>query len=209
MYPLLFRCLTCASLFGLLSPEKMSAQSQAVSFSVIDARAWSLEGHDLVQITDSLTAGYVTDLEKVRAIFTWIVAHIAYDCGGRSAHTPEADLAGERLTETHDRILLIMKYRRAMCGGYSFLFETMCGVAGVEARMVEGKARGDMGHAWNAAKINGEWYWFDVTWASGGCEGTRFQAQLREEYFLVPPHQLRHSHVPHAYSWDDDANEPR
>ena len=52
---------------------------------------------------------------------------------------------------------------KAVCDGYSRAFKLLCDRAGIDSLVISGSAEG-YAHAWNAAKIEGEWYYIDVTW---------------------------------------------
>lgn len=52
---------------------------------------------------------------------------------------------------------------RAVCAGYASAFEYLLMRAGIESYYVVGKSHGE-GHAWNLAKIGGQWYYVDLTW---------------------------------------------
>ena len=52
---------------------------------------------------------------------------------------------------------------RAVCAGYASAFEYLLMRAGIESYYVVGKSHG-VGHAWNLAKIGGQWYYVDPTW---------------------------------------------
>lgn len=51
-------------------------------------------------------------------------------------------------------------YRKVVCGGYSDLYEYMLDGLGIENVCV----RLSGWHGWNAVKIDGHWYYVDVTW---------------------------------------------
>ncbi|MGN0805791.1 MAG: transglutaminase domain-containing protein, partial [Candidatus Coproplasma sp.] len=51
----------------------------------------------------------------------------------------------------------------AVCEGYAKAFSLLLNVSGVENVYVTGTSKGE-GHAWNMVKIDGEWYWYDLTW---------------------------------------------
>ncbi len=201
------RTCTCFFLFFLVGVTSLPGQ---VTDWQIDARAHAIRlgKLDLIQLTDSLTAPYSTDREKVRAIFAWITDNIAYDCNFQNARDPLLDDA-DRMTDIQLRLTLVLKNRRALCGGYAFLFKTMCDLAEVEARVVEGKAYGGHteaeGHAWNAVRLDDHWYWLDLTWASGGCNNGRFQRMHQETYFLAPIARMMHSHRPAEDFWRDES----
>lgn len=53
----------------------------------------------------------------------------------------------------------IMDSGKGVCEAYSNLFNRMCALCGIESETVSNED-----HAWNRAKVNGEWKYFDVTW---------------------------------------------
>lgn len=172
------------------------------------ARNISLSGYDLIWLADTLTAPFPDDRDKLRAIFIWVTVNIAYDCAGSNARDSLAWQVDEadRLYSTRSRLRLILKNRRALCGGYAFLFKTLCDLAEVEARVVEGKAYGSgsvaEGHAWNAVRLGNQWYWLDSTWASGICAGRRFVRRYDENWYLNTPKQMSQSHLAREGMWE-------
>lgn len=188
----------------------------ALFVSILPAQTpdWQIDHHTqsirlgkltLIQLTDSLTAPYHTDREKVRAIFTWITTNIGYDCAGQNARDPLMDDVDRLTNDIERRIAVILKNKCALCGGYSFLFKTMCDLAEVEARVVEGKAYGGHtpaeGHAWNAVHLDDKWYWLDTTWSSGTCSNGRFDRLHQEVFYLQPVAKMLYSHRPAEDFW--------
>lgn len=178
-------------------------------FSAIDAYVRSLPFRgekDIIRITDSLTNPFSSDLEKGRAIFSWITEHIAYDCGRQNRLDAEPQEAVHPLYYTQQQLELILKRRRTRCDGYAFLFQLMCRLSGIYATTREGYARFDgqkvdpaavePNHAWNAACFDGTWYELDLTAASGQCEGGQFHRERREAYFLMDENLLEQRYIP-------------
>ena len=52
---------------------------------------------------------------------------------------------------------------RAVCAGYAFAFQYLLMRAGIESFYVTGTSHKE-NHAWNIAKIDGDWYFVDPTW---------------------------------------------
>ena len=52
---------------------------------------------------------------------------------------------------------------RGVCAAYAKTFLYLCQLSDIECALVTGSSKGDS-HAWNAVKINDQWYWVDVTW---------------------------------------------
>jgi transglutaminase/protease-like cytokinesis protein 3 len=197
--------LVLASIFQLLASLAFAQKD----FSVMDAHARSLSFRgekDLLRITDSLTNRFSTDLEKGRAIFTWLTEHIAYDCGQHNRLDTEPDEATHPLYYTQQQLELILTRRRTRCEGYAFMFKTMCKLAGIYATTREGYARFDgrkvdaatvqPNHAWSAACFDGDWFEIDLSAAAGQCNGGQFRRERREEFFLMDENLLERLYIP-------------
>lgn len=89
------------------------------------------------------------DYQKVKYLHDYLATHVTYDNSGNFRH----NLYGA-LVE-----------KRAVCDGYAFAFQYLLSLVGIDSRVVYGSADG-VGHAWNAVKMDGEYYHVDVTWDS-------------------------------------------
>jgi transglutaminase/protease-like cytokinesis protein 3 len=130
-----------------------------------------------------LASPYRTDIEKARAIYSWIAQHISYNTffiGNfrRSAGAyvaPEEDTTTIRKEADVMTAIKVLKRRTAVCDGYAKLFKTLCGYAGICSEVISGYARGHIernalfrtNDNWNAVMIDGAWQLADVTWGSG------------------------------------------
>ncbi len=58
--------------------------------------------------------------------------------------------------------------KKCVCDGYARAFKYIANAAGIECELIQGNATNSSGktenHAWNAVKLNGKWYYIDVTW---------------------------------------------
>jgi transglutaminase/protease-like cytokinesis protein 3 len=142
------------------------------------------------------------DVEKARAVYDWIAMNISYNyneylnpsAGGTSA----AD---------------VLQSRSSICEGYSNLFQTIGTTAGLDVETIDGWGKGigysagdqitePSNHAWNAVKINGQWYLLDSTWGAGYTdEQNNFVFDFDDEYFLMPPEQFIYTHFPEDAKW--------
>jgi Leucine-rich repeat (LRR) protein len=84
--------------------------------------------------------------QKTRAIHDFIVANVAYDLSYREHSSYSALIKG-----------------RAICQGYALLMYKMLQGAGIEVRIISGRAGGEE-HAWNLVRLDGNWYHIDATW---------------------------------------------
>ncbi|KAJ3044480.1 hypothetical protein HDV00_001907 [Rhizophlyctis rosea] len=181
-------------------------QFKESDFTSIDAHARSCPPQASTStkaLADYLIKPCQSDLQKVRAFFTWIAANIQYNANGyfTGQHGPQD-------------VPSVLKSRMAVCAGYSAVFAELCVVAGIEVKVVPGYGRGygsrpgDMtidrthegkptGHAWNAVLIQGEWRFMDTTWGTGIINNQRaFEALFNPHYFLTPPHRFIFTHFP-------------
>ena len=143
------------------------------------------------------------DEEKVRAIYRWITANIDYDV--------ESYFSGSYKMRSGSKDVLNDK--KAVCAGYSQLFESLCDAAGLESVRIDGHGKGysytpfsDTGrtsdHAWNAVKIDGRWRLVDSTWGAGHIdEVEEFVRQFDDYYFLTPPEEFIYTHLPDDSRW--------
>lgn len=203
--------------FFLLFFNHAFAQSHKVSFSTIDWNVQDITAPTPDSLSSLLTSPYTTGLEKVRAIYSWIVQHISYNMGinkpkpasfsymADPSDTAAVWKSGDEMTA--QRVL----YRRiAVCEGYSRLFKVLCNYAGIEAEVITGYGRGDWraaekfrtNHTWNAVKTDSTWRLLDVTWASGYIDfANEYIAKQNDAYFFTPPGQFIKDHYPEELRW--------
>lgn len=173
-------------------------------FQEIDKHA--LNAPYSVKTNTTTLASYLTskskdDVEKVRAIYRWITANIAYDTSGYFSGS-YGDLSPEG----------VLKGGKSICAGYSDLFENLSKTAGLETVTISGYAKGynyDVGdrfsgspnHAWNAVKLNGTWYLLDSTWGAGHVRDGSFVREFDDHYFLTSPDEFIFEHYPEDTKW--------
>ncbi|XP_066477593.1 kyphoscoliosis peptidase [Tiliqua scincoides] len=143
------------------------------------------------------------DLEKVRAIWTWICHHIAYDIVG-FFHKDEQSFKPKD----------VLHSGKSICEGYAGLFEQMCSLAGVQCMNLSGYSKGhgyrtgqtftgECDHAWNAVYLDGRWHLVDSTWGSGTIDDcfSKFTFRYNEFYFLTHPALFINNHFPDNSNW--------
>jgi hypothetical protein len=130
--------------------------------------------------------------QKARLIFRWITDRIAYD-----EETLRGTKKGDQSVEA------VLRDRKAVCEGYSSLFLALAKDAGIEAVKIKGLCKGvaTLPHAWNAIKIDNQWYLVDSTWGAGVMEGGKWQKRYRDYFFEIAPEKLVVSHNPTEAQW--------
>lgn len=143
---------------------------------------------------------YIADNEddpflRVKALHDFVADRVAYDAPAYAAgQYPPQD------AET------VFRTGKAVCAGYAQLMVALGDAAGIEVVYVVGDARvkdsvtGES-HAWNAVKIEGEWYLVDVTWDAGHVDGSRFTKRYRTANLFTPPEVFGLSHFPNDEEW--------
>ncbi|MBC7712851.1 MAG: hypothetical protein H7177_05905 [Rhizobacter sp.] len=172
-------------------------------YSKIDSFALTIkETSNIDTLSNELTQNYLTDLEKYRAIFAWITHNISYDC---------IALKNPRLRETDAN--KVIKNRKAVCAGYSNLFQKLCESANLECNTISGWSYhkenigeplgNNSNHSWNAIKIQNDWYLCDVTWGAGSTsENNRvFTFDFKDYYFCTPSLLFSYNHLPEDKKW--------
>jgi hypothetical protein len=184
----------------------VTAQSPDVrDFRQIDANIRIYPKNQVINpeaLVKELVSGLSDSTEQVRAIYTWIAKNISYDLA--------AYRSSDKVNSSADEAL---KTRKAICSGYSALFERLCELAGIKAVVITGYAKGygytpytkflSTNHAWNAVFLNGKWHFVDATWAAGLPKEITGKNPIidLDTYFFIPPEKLIKTHLPEDPEW--------
>jgi transglutaminase-like putative cysteine protease len=165
-----------------------------------------------IESVGAYLAARITDKKLlVKAIHDYVVNRLHYDYdalklieAGDYEHTPE---------QTAEAVFAA---RTGVCEGYSRLMVALGKAAGVEIAFVTGYIRDSrrrlavsddpwdtsqrealegVGHAWNAVKLDDQWYLIDATW-DDPTKGTNSTT-----YLFVPPKLMMFDHYPEDASW--------
>ena len=196
------------------------------SYSNIDWRVGSINAPTPDSLSKLLIAPYTKDVDKVRAIFSWVAQHISYNTfvissqrrNGSSRYSVEPeDTTMEWKSAIEMTAIKVLKKRMAVCDGYAKLFKALCDHAGLRSEIISGYACGYMqgnrkfssNHSWNAIMIDSVWHLLDVTWASGYFTySDQYVQRLDDTYFLTPPEQFIRDHYPEDLYWTLMGNPP-
>ncbi len=197
--------------------EVVGNTQSTFSFASIDKQVNGVEASTPDSLSRLLTKNYFSEVEKVRAIFSWITTHISYNTAiykpALAAYKPFHDpIDTAAVWPTGDEMIArkILQRRVAVCDGYSRLFKVLCYYAHIDAVVIQGYGRsnatGDKrfrtNHTWNAVRIDSAWHLVDVTWASGYTDfANEFTARQNDFYFLTPPEQFVEDHYPEQLKW--------
>ena len=172
------------------------------------------------KISFDLTKDLKTDIEKFRAIYMWITHNIANDHrlflkNNRKRNKYFGDsIALATWNSKFKKVLFkkLLRKRRTICSGYSYLLKEMCELVGIKARIINGFGKTSdveldkllfANHTWNAVQLNGKWYLCDPTWAAGITlpDKGRFNFEYNNGYFLADPKLFVLTHYPIERQW--------
>jgi len=100
----------------------------------------------IADILGKIITDDMTDLEKEKAVYDWIIRNVQYDFGYEYYSAYDALYRGT-----------------TVCNGYSLLMYKMINALGMTVRIAPGQG-GDGLHAWNMVYLCGNWYHADATW---------------------------------------------
>jgi hypothetical protein len=216
----------CVWVFFLLLSFWAQAQKPKADFWAIDNYVQSVKATAPDSLAHLLTFRYTTDLEKVRAVYSWICQNIRYNVdifrplALRARYVPEPiDTLSEWKPADEMYARKVLRRGVAVCEGYSRLFKTLCELTGVEAVVLNGYVRTNLdrsaerfktNHTWNAVRIDSTWHLVDVTWGAGYIAyGDEFVQKQNDFYFLTPPEELIRDHYPEDLRWTLMAEPPK
>ncbi|WP_339628442.1 transglutaminase domain-containing protein [uncultured Maribacter sp.] len=182
-----------------------------INFKKADSVAEIHKGESLRNLpvlTHNLTAPLDTDVEKFRAIYTWISSNIEND------YSSYLKISNKRKRLVNDRQAFLewnssitpkvferlLTERKTACTGYAYLVKEMANLAGFNCEIIDGYGRTPTlllkedsapNHSWNTIEINNKWYLCDATWSAGQTiledGNARFEPDYFDGYFLAEP----------------------
>lgn len=159
---------------------------------VINLSSWHFDNNNILRMDDSfrdesyniieglieedrLTAS-MTEKEKAEVLYKWMAYNIEYD------HSFSCD----SFTGYGAAI-----NRKALCGGYTALYNMLCSIVGIKVEGVVGMSNIDTDdpglHMWTLANLDGEMLYIDSTWGDGGN-------YVNMDYFAVTKEFLSKTH---------------
>ncbi|OUS02100.1 hypothetical protein A9Q86_05465 [Flavobacteriales bacterium 33_180_T64] len=203
------------------------AYAQVSDFKTIDfTRADNIaklnEGaslNNLSLLAEELTSKLPTEIEKFRAIHTWVCENIKADSNQHDTVTRNRkklqndSLAFMNWNYEYKKIVFkkLLKHKTTMCTGYAYLIKELCFLANLKCEIVNGYARTvdsninkleSLNHSWNAIYLDNKWYLCDATWSSGFINSSHvFVKNYNEGYFLADPILFAKNHYPLHKKW--------
>lgn len=189
---------------------------QAQNFKAVDdkVRTYPKDIVSAEQLAAQIEHDFSSDIEKVRAIYTWLASNISYDLEKfykgdtqiNFSYVDEQDLQQKLNAVTTHTINETMRSKKAVCEGYAQTFKKVSELLNIPSLFITGYSKAsvkDIGikpaqedHAWNAVRIKGKWHLLDVTWGAGTIENRQWKHRFNDFFFLTHPEIFSVSHFP-------------
>ena len=102
-------------------------------------------------VLEEIITDGMSDFEKEKAVYDWMVSHLAYDEGALVV-IPETD-------EDCDNPYGVLKYHNAVCVGYATTFRLFMQMLEIPCMVVHNS---DLYHSWDLVQLDDHWYHVDV-----------------------------------------------
>lgn len=113
---------------------------------------------------EKITNGGMSDEDKVKAIYDYLTENSVYD-NEALEYAEENGFESSNLSDFQDSFNTygVLINGKGVCMSYAYAFRFLCDLSGVESTVVTGYLNGNLPHAWNMAKLDGQWYEIDCT----------------------------------------------
>jgi len=193
--------------------------NQAQDYAKVDiiVKDYPKKFSSTIDLANRITADFNLDEEKVRALYQWLSINIRYDKvnaifdigNHRIVYSSEQDLLRQLDYKRRKNIKHILRTNKAICSGYTQVFNAVCDHLGIQSEEIVGYAKTELyqinsdakykNHAWNAVKINNKWQLLDVTWST--LSQFKNFKHYNNYYFFVDPKELILTHFPVDKHW--------
>jgi transglutaminase/protease-like cytokinesis protein 3 len=173
--------------------------------------------NDPVELAQKLTAPFITEREKIEAIYYWITNNVKYDIRSiedRKKQQPRNHTQRMSREEYDARlkkeINTTLKHKKGVCQNYALTFQSLCQAVDIECEFIGGWSRtnpssiGKLGerHAWNAVRLDGKWEYVDPTYGSGYVnEKTKFVFSFEPNCLFMDRESFNLFHFPKDKKW--------
>lgn len=206
---------TQAQLADFDYPDFQKADSIANAYKAENLNNLPILAYELTEKLDS-------EIEKFRAIYTWVSINFKNDHElyllnkrKRAKFAKDSLALSEWNRSFHAKVFKkLLKDKSTICTGYAYLVSELANLAEIKCKMIDGYGRtvqsniggeGVLNHTWNAVKLNGKWYLCDATWSSGTVflesGKSDFVADFQDGYFLSEPELFAKNHFPLNEKW--------
>lgn len=168
---------------------------------------------------NKIASDFKSDVERTRAAYYWISNNITYDYKSlrkkrkkkRIKSASKADYEAKLYAFNRKIAKKTLRKKSAVCEGYSQLLTEVLRdldiisvvVTGYAKRFPSeiGRIRRNSNHAWNAVRIEDDWFLIDATWSTGNSMYNEKFFRFSDTYFMINPKNFILSHFPDDKQW--------
>lgn len=199
------------TLFGLFC---FSQQTRVIENAKVDNKIYTFSKRNLFTL-DSIAlfvnSNFNSNIDKVRAYYTWVALNISYDNDLLEAYKANV-IYGIKSVNGHKNQQpdTVLKYKKAVCEGYSLVFNELCKRSNIKSKMIigvsknseDGEANEKILHAWNIVLMDTVNVLLDVTWANGYVTyDNKYVKKFSDKFFDVQPNEFIKTHWPLDMMW--------
>lgn len=180
----------------------LSSQTKNNVYEKVDEKishySSSFEDNAINELVEFINANFLTETEKMRAVFVWITNNFEYDI--------ENMFAINFYSDSQEIIASILKNKKGICMNFAYLFNEIGNKLEIKSYVISGYTKQSgfvdyIPHAWCASLVDSTWYLFDPTWGAGYVQNQRFVKKQNDYYFKTNPADLIRSHMPFDPLW--------
>ena len=158
-----------------------------MSLSEVNAMKYRIVNSSFFRELDQLILSRTSDFDKALVAYEYIIKHTEYDCYATGNNSVKCEYA-------YNMDGVVIK-NKAVCSGYSKVFQYFMNRHGIYCTLVTGKTVKGR-HSWNLIKLYGSYYYIDVTWSdpvfkNGAPKSPDF---VLYDYFCITTEELNKSH---------------
>ena len=185
----------------LLSFSVFSQNLKGVDFIVSNYP----EFENIDELSNKIKKDFTTDIERVRASYTWIANNIRYDVNflitpKNIFYTSEKDLEEQKIKIIKQRANSTFNSKKGICYDYASLFSEICKNMNIKSEIISGFAKNKVtatnktptlvnNHAWNKVIINNRPYLIDTTWSVTIIPNKNgYIKDINYDYFFTNPY---------------------
>lgn len=122
--------------------------------------------------------------QKIKYVYEYLIQTVDYDSGSQDSQNIQSALL----------------YHSSVCAGYSKAFAYILHRMGLFCTYITGTIRGGGDHGWNMVRIDGQYYYVDVTWGdpvfANQMDGAGDVSTINYNYLCCTENDLFKTHVP-------------
>lgn len=196
------------------------SQNQEEVLKKVDKIIYSYHSIESIEdLAKSIDYDFKTDIEKIRALYTWLALNIKYNYNSSLfVNIPDVyvvfdnqDYLRRLKIEKEKLIINAFKNKKGVCKEYAYMFQKVCNLLNIKNELIFGFTRSpdfqigsipeNKNHVWNAVNINNQWMFFDVTFGAGYIYKDIWQKEFNADYFNISNKKLRLTHYPSDHFW--------